>query len=330
MKENEIRPQLIFEKFLNYLEKDRKKFFDGNKYIKVDCPACKSSNVSEKFNKNGFIYNWCADCKTLYVSPLPCETNFYNFYKYGESVKFWATNFYKNTEKARTKKIYKHRINSIESIFKYRLKEDIDTLVDIGAGYGTFCSLAKESTYFKNVIAIEPSPVFTKILKDKKIYVIKKFMKDVTKNDFDKYANQKKLFCAFELWEHLYNPSRFLETIKNVMNKGDYLFITTLNILGFDLLMLWEKSKSISPPQHINFFNLNSLKLLLEMNGFDIVKAFTPGKLDVDIVKNMNISFDNRLCNYIINSSDEAFRQNLQNFISNNNLSSHMWVIARL
>ena len=139
-----------------------------------------------------------------------------------------------------------------------------------------------------------------------------------------------RLFCTFELWEHVYNPRRFLQLIKNVMNKGDYLLITTLNVLGFDILMLWEKSKSINPPHHINFFNLGSLKLILKNNGFDIKKAFTPGKLDVDIVKNMKISFDNHLCNYMINYSDENFRQNLQKFVSENNLSSHMMVIAKL
>lgn len=332
MKENEIRPKKLFEEFLSYLDEDVENFFSINKddYKKVDCPACNSKKIVEKFIKNGFTYNLCAECKTLYVSPLPPLENFNSFYTKGKSVKFWATDFYKLTENTRIEKIHKPKLKIMENIFKDELQENIDLLVDIGSGYGTFSELVKNSNYFKEVIAIEPSPVFSEYLKKKKIPVINKFMENVTKDDFKKNQYKKKLFCAFELWEHLYKPDKFLKTIKKVMNKGDYLLITTLNIMGFDLLMLWEKSKSISPPQHINFFNLYSLKLLLEKNEFKIIKAFTPGKLDVDIVRNMNISFDDHLCEYLINYSDEKLRRNLQDFIEKNNLSSHMWVIAKL
>jgi len=331
LKEREIRPQAVFEKFLNYLEEDIKTFFpNSGAGKKINCPACKSDKIKEKFTKKGFVYNWCAECRTIYASPRPPEKNFVSFYTDGKSVKYWATDFYKKTEKNRVDGIYKPRLKKIEDIFKNELNEKIEVLIDVGAGYGTFCELAKKSTYFNNIIAIEPSQVFFNSLELKKIRVIKKFIENITKDDFKGIVDRKKLFCAFELWEHLYDPVKFLTSVKNVMNKGDYLLITTLNILGFDLLILWKKSKSISPPQHINFFNLESLKLILEKNGFSVVKAFTPGELDVDIVRNMNISFDDHLCDYIINCSDDAFRKNLQDFISKNNLSSHMWVIAKL
>ncbi len=333
MKENEIRPREIFDEYLRYCKEDVEEYFhDINTYITVDCPACGRDEIREKFVKNKFTYNWCAECKTLYVNPLPPEEKFRKYYTKGSSIKFWATNFYKDTEKARKEKIFQPRVELIERIFKDEIKDDIDILVDIGAGYGSFCELAKESDFFQDVIAIEPSPYLIESLKSKRIIVIEKFMEQVTKEDMQRFAvnNPKKLFCTFELWEHLYNPKQFLQAIKNVMNKSDYLLITTLNILGFDLLNLWEKSKSISPPHHINLFNLKSLKLILKNSGFEIKKAFTPGKLDVDIVRNMNISFNNRLCNYIINESNEEFRKNLQKFISENNMSSHMMVIAQL
>ena len=63
--------------------------------------------------------------------------------------------------------------------------------------------------------------------------------------------------------------------------------MTTLNGLGFDIQQLWEQSKSISPPHHLNFYNTKSISLLLESSGFEIVEIATPGKLDWDIVEGM-------------------------------------------
>jgi SAM-dependent methyltransferase len=333
MKEDEIRPQDIFDEYLKLCKEDIEYYFKSKKeetFIEVNCPGCGEDKIKEDFVKDDFRYNWCANCKTLYVSPLPPEDIFREYYTDGKSVKYWASHFYKQTEDARKENIFKPRVELIRDIFTKEIEENIDVLVDIGAGYGTFCELASESNYFKKVLAIEPSPPLIESLKKKNITVIEKFMEQVKPEDFQDYQYGKKLFCTFELWEHLYKPAEFLKSIKNVMTKGDYLLITTLNVLGFDLLMLWEKSKSISPPHHINLFNLDSLKLILNNNGFTIKKAFTPGKLDVDIIKNMNIIFEDRLFNYMINESDDKFRANLQEFISSNRLSSHMMVIAQL
>jgi 2-polyprenyl-3-methyl-5-hydroxy-6-metoxy-1,4-benzoquinol methylase len=330
MKESEIRPQAIFDEYLKYCKDDLETFFKiENNYIDVNCPACGKNDIKESFIKDKFTYNWCKSCRTLYVSPLPPKENFRKYYTEGKSIKFWATDFYKHTEAARKEQIYKPRVELIENIFKEEFKADINILIDIGAGYGTFCEVALESDFFKQIIAIEPSPPLVRSLENKNITVIEKFMEQITIDDFQNFTDGTKLFCTFELWEHLYTPRLFLEAIENVMNKGDYLLITTLNILGFDLLMLWEKSKSINPPHHINLFNLESLKSMLKNYGFKIKKAFTPGKLDVDIVKNMKVSFEDHLSNYLINDSSEGFRKNLQDFIEQNKMSSHMWIIAQ-
>ena len=61
--------------------------------------------------------------------------------------------------------------------------------------------------------------------------------------------------------------------------------MTTLNGRGFDILLLWNKSKSIAPPLHLNFFNPGSIRILLEKIGFQILEISTPGKLDWDIVE---------------------------------------------
>ena len=40
------------------------------------------------------------------------------------------------------------------------------------------------------------------------------------------------------------------------------------------------------PPHHLNFFNPDSIQLLLQRCGFAVVEIKTPGQLDMDILKN--------------------------------------------
>ena len=65
----------------------------------------------------------------------------------------------------------------------------------------------------------------------------------------------KKFFTCFELIEHLHNPSKFIRKVGELMNKGDLFMFTTLSSTGVDIQTLWNNSRSVSPPHHINFFN---------------------------------------------------------------------------
>ena len=51
--------------------------------------------------------------------------------------------------------------------------------------------------------------------------------------------------------------------------------------------MLWDRSKSISPPHHINFLSVPGFVSTHRTLRPQLVDVMTPGRLDVDIVRNM-------------------------------------------
>ena len=124
----------------------------------------------------------------------------------------------------------------------------------------------------------------------------------------------------------------FLEKTCTLLKPGGYLFLTTLNGEGFDILTLREMSKSVSPPHHLNFFNPVSLELLLKKTGFDIIDISTPGKLDWDIVEGMIM---NEKVN--VGSFWELFaekgtldaKKELKDWSRRHGFSSHMRILAR-
>jgi hypothetical protein len=328
MKESEIRPHDIFNEYLSLAERDIKDYFSGCDYSEIVCPACGHAGETA-FVKKNFEYKHCEVCKTLFVSPRPDKKAFIEYYRDAPSTRYWAEQFYRKTEKARRKKVYAPRAkNILQKIKKHA--PDAGYLVDIGAGYGVFLEeFSKLMTEDFSCMAIEPSDSLSKICSDKGFLLIKKFMEEINRNDIGPCVNLTGVYTSFELLEHVYNPREFLRACAAVMSDNDILIFTTLSGTGFDIQLLWENSKSVFPPHHLNFFNPVSVQTLLENAGFDMLEVCTPGKLDVDIVINNVKYLDKGFFRTFFELSNEKQRKALQIFLRNNNLSSHMMAIAR-
>jgi len=136
LKENEIRPHELFNELLRLNKLDIEKYFSEAEVKSISCPAC-GKKGEHSFIKNGFAFDECSECKTLYVSPRPSKKYFDAYYTDSESTKYWATTFYKATEKNRRKMLWKPKAKMIkEKINAFSL--DTQKIVDIGGGYGIF------------------------------------------------------------------------------------------------------------------------------------------------------------------------------------------------
>ena len=71
MKEQEIRPDALLNRYLELSAQDAQNFFRGTSRIDVPCVACGSGQHIQQFVKNGFSYAKCVDCGSLFQSPRP-------------------------------------------------------------------------------------------------------------------------------------------------------------------------------------------------------------------------------------------------------------------
>ena len=323
MKEEEIRPKKVFDQYIDLAIKDTKIFFKNSVLKKINCIAC-NLNTKKIFSKYNFQYHLCDNCLTIYTNPRPPESDFFNYYLNSKSSKYWASNFYKITAKARIKKIWRPKAKLINKIInKNKFNRDTQ-IIDIGGGYGLFADEIKK--YFKNVKIVEPAHHLAAICMEKGHLVINQFLEKLKKSDFD---NGKKVFVSFELIEHLHSPKKFFKKLNDIMKSRDIFIFTTLSGIGLDISTLGKNSNSIMPPYHINFYNPYSIEIFLKKSGFKILEITTPGKLDVDILKSNHKSTNSILWSYIFKTSDDLFLKKMQRFISQNNLSSHMMVVCK-
>ncbi len=324
MKEEEIRKRDVFDRYLKLVEQDVTGFFNFNSFVQANCPACEGETFTEEFVKSGFKYVSCKTCATLFVNPRPGFEVLGEFYSKSESTSFWINEFFKPVAEIRREKVYKPRAEYISNIITNKKNNVIG---DVGAGFGLFLEELKKLLPNNHFIAIEPSGEMADICRAKGLNVKDVYLENVRgmENSFD-------YLTVFELTEHLFDPGIFFKYIFNLLKPEGYILLTTLNVHGFDIQTLWEESKSIFPPHHLNFFNPESISSLLKSSGFEIKEIATPGQLDVDIVEGMvkNEGFDaGRFCDLLINEGSSKTKNELQAWISKNLYSSHMRILAQ-
>jgi hypothetical protein len=322
MKEEQIRPKKVFDEYLRLAELDANKFFARSARKTVLCPACHSKG-DYSFDKHGFSYNECLNCQTIFVSPRPPLEDFFRYYQESESANYFATTFYKETADARREMLWRPKAKMVDDILrKYNVKPN--GIFDIGGGFGIF---AEEYRCLSDidVTIIEPGPELAEICRKKGLIVIESFLEQVSITEL---GDGSKVFVSFELFEHLHDCGVFLERLCQLMQPGDLFLFTTLSGMGFDIQALWNHSKSISL-QHLNFFNPKSIRILMDRFGLDVLEVNTPGKLDMDILHKNREKINDRFIRNLISQSSEESRSLWQKFISDNGLSSHMFVVCQ-
>ena len=319
MKEQDIRPKNLFEKYLELSEKDTKSF-DKAQLVSTNCVACGSENIKNFIKKNDFNYDLCNNCGSLFCNPRPSNVQLNSFYLNSDSAKYWFEVFLPNVEETRREKIFKKKaLQLMEFISSKNLS--ISNLCDVGAGSGIFLEELKKLNNSIRYYAIEPGDVSSNILKKKGFDVLQESVEDSTK-----WVNKFDFVTSLEVFEHVNDPLLFVKSINSLLKDNGYCLVTTLQYEGFDIFNLGEKSNSISPPHHLNFASIEGLEILFKKAGFSEVFVSTPGVLDVDIFINSNSDSE---FSRIIKKRGKKFINELQDLLIKHKMSSHVWILAK-
>lgn len=328
LSEKEICPDPLLRGQEEAFERDIKRLQARlAEFVTVPCPACGRDEHSPAFEKWRFKYVTCIHCQTLYMCPRPSPQVMDSYYSNSENYRYWAEHIFPGSEAARREKIHRPWLERVLGYCqRYAIPHGV--LMEVGAGFGTFASLATESGQFEKVVAIEPTPEMAQACRDRGVAVINKRIEDVT--DEVEYAD---VVVAFETIEHLFEPRQLLDQCARLMRSGSLLVLSCPNGQGFDIALLGPVSLAVDP-EHVNLFNPASLSLLVEAHGFDILEVSTPGRLDAEFVHDaieqgkFDVSGDPFLKRVLVDEWDRLGWP-FQQFLAGNGLSSHMWLAAR-
>ena len=200
------------------------------------------------------------------------------------------------------------------------------SMLEVGPGFGTFCEEAMATESFRRIVAVEPTPSLAEACRGRGIEVLELPVEDARINEtFD-------VVCAFEVIEHLFSPGAFLSACAKLLRPGGMLVVTCPNGKGFDIEVLGAASPAVDV-EHLNYFNPSSLPRLVRAHGFEVLEVQTPGKLDADIVRNRVLAGEAELADpflrRVLIDEWERLGDPFQTFLSDNFLSSNLWLAAR-
>ncbi|MBQ1497299.1 MAG: class I SAM-dependent methyltransferase [Sphingomonas sp.] len=327
MREEDIRPEALARRYYELSAQDADRCFPaGQERLAIPCVGCGSEDAGPALEKNGFAYSRCGDCGTLYQSPRPSIGAFEAFYRDSESSNYWSDVFFPAVAEVRREKIFRPRVERLAAICEAQ-GQPVESIVDVGAGFGIFLDEWRKRYPAARCIAVEPSAHLAAECRAKGFEVVEEIAENVV--GYDGVAD---LVACFEVLEHVYQPLDFLRTLTSLARPGGFVFVSTLGVDGFDIQTLWEKSNAIFPPHHINFLSVAGFERLFARAGLADVAVTTPGQLDVDIVRNAaakdpTILDGQRFLSELL--ADDGRAAAFQRFLADNRLSSHCWVIGR-
>jgi len=322
----QMRPKGDYESVLRQREKDGIKFYTrfNREFVDVDCPACGKQGI-KSFRKYGFQHKTCDDCSTIFCSPRPKDDLLSIYYNEYEAPMMWTQLLIK-ADVERKALQYGPRIKKIIAGMRKQGMASGGVALDVGAGSGAFTVALKNSGFFSDVIALDLSDNCVDVLKENGMNAKKGSVSDMDDGSVD-------FICMNDLIEHLFDPFTFLRDCFRVLRPNGYLSVATPNGEGFDFKILKDKTKNITPPEHLNYFNPNSMGIIMSRAGFETVLVETPGMLDVDIIlREKNAGFPlqekNEYLDYLLGQEEKVMKR-FQRFLATNRLSSHMLALAR-
>jgi|GEM_PF-840922 2-polyprenyl-3-methyl-5-hydroxy-6-metoxy-1,4-benzoquinol methylase/rubredoxin len=222
------------------------------------CPVC--DNRKHKFFLSIKEYSsyQCTKCSFIYIFPRPSETSLRSYYSRFD---------YKNIPFVE-KRIKEDSQISLDFINHYRGSRN--SLLDLGCGRGYFLLEAASKGWKVKGVDFSSKEV---------AYATKKLNLDVVKSDILKYQDKNKyeLIVLSQVIEHVRHPSELIKKTSSLLTENGLLYIATPNINSASAKIHGKNFEHLIPPEHLNYFNSQSLTYLLNHNGFRVIKWGTWG-----------------------------------------------------
>lgn len=328
LREADIRPdELRAGQEAAFAEDIRRLMARRNEFIRVGCPACDNDDATPRFRKFDMHFVECRRCRTIYANPRPTPALLAEYYTTSQNYAYFSRHIFPASEEHRRTGILRPRVRRLRTLLE-RHGGAHRTLLEVGAGFGTFQQELRDAGLFERVIAVEPTPDLAETCRRRGLEVIEAPIEQVSHETL-----RVDVVAAFEVLEHLFDPRAFVTGCARFLNPGGMLILTCPNGRGFDIELLGPISESVDV-EHLNLLNPPALQVLLESCGLEALEITTPGQLDAELVRKQTLigRFDLRnqpFLRRVLLDEWEQVGPAFQEFLAAAGLSSHMWAAAR-
>ncbi|MDC3293787.1 class I SAM-dependent methyltransferase [Alphaproteobacteria bacterium] len=269
---------LVYKFFLDASQK----WFDESgapikeKFESVVCPLCGSDQSTQIFEIDGFCYDECSRCNSLFANPALFPNYVEELYTDG-TYDLYQEKLVRNSEVIRRDTLDIRKVSQVEQLME---QKDSRSILDVGCGSGSFLAVCSERGW--DVTGVDPSGVARDVASSR--YKI-----DVIEADFLE-ANFSRHFDVVTFWgvlEHLTNPCEAIVKAHRLLNKNGLLVFEVPSADCF--LKSYLKKYNFSPTRYIEsarhniFFSIKFIEEFSKKNGFKLEYYETNG-LDMQTI----------------------------------------------
>jgi hypothetical protein len=273
------------------------------------CPVSGVERHEVLFQKWGNRYALCPETWSLSLCTLPTDEVMYNYLIDSDLSRFRQTGGYQDTFTKLRSELWAGQIEWIEGRVRRYLGMETYSLIDWGPRMIGWTQKLKTASFISQYIVAEPLPPIIA----------------------QGQPENGHIALIFDVIQRCTRPGELLAKVFESISPGGLLLLTCRSGSGYDVLILGEESESIFPLDHICLPSPQGMSMLLNQAGFEILEMTTPGLLDIQLIRRANnrIPVRQYFQRYISSLGNERILERLQAFLQQNNLSSHLRVVAR-
>ena len=254
--------------------------FDDASVDVLECPVCHESS-EEKGAVRGIPYRACSACSHLFSGRMPSEDFLADYYAQAESAQIDSyVNLVPVDVQNRQIEIASQKVEFVREILaqnEFGFVRDPKLWIDVGCGVGDLLVSARELGY--KTLGIEADRVQSDVARGRGIQVLNQFL-----SANDKVPEEilgAEVMSLLNVVEHVADPQRFLESFCGSLKKGSALVIEvprypSLSAI-FQLAGIHEIHRYINPPEHLNIFSDESMRILMRNLGFELAGIWRYG-----------------------------------------------------
>ncbi|HBA59513.1 MAG TPA: hypothetical protein DCZ92_01560 [Elusimicrobia bacterium] len=225
------------------------------------CPVCGGTDLRNKFNVKGYTLAECAACTAVFVREILNVDYLAGIYQEQEGNRF-----------------YEEDNKDCLNYYNELVKKEVDAakpgkgkILDIGCSSGLFLELM-EGWERHGIEVSEEFGAAAKARIGENIFI----------GTFEQYpakANYFDVITLFDVFDHFLDPGENLRRCRGMLKPGGLIVIKVHNISCLFAKASGAGFYAMVPPVHLFYFNRESLRHILEKNGFTFLKAKFIGHL---------------------------------------------------
>jgi SAM-dependent methyltransferase len=229
----------------------------------IDCPLCGGSSHRPLFEKQGFTFVRCADCRLVFVNPQVREDVVLSEYRTAETNDLWFDVLTSERQLALDREKFTEILDLLEPY-----KGD-GRLLDVGCSIGLFLDLARERGWTGVGIEFAPRAL---------AYARQQYGLEVLDVPLDEAGFADESFDAVGLLsvlEHTNEPRRMLGDVARVLRPGGAVYVVVPNVESLACRVLHGGARTFDGRNHLVYFSPSTLSDLLDRCGFDVPHVVT-------------------------------------------------------